>query len=110
MIENNEVIEINQPIIHFEKTQLQNEYDLSLQELRIVETELLQAQQSSFNSSEDKALLARLKGKIKLAKERTTYQKFLLDKTEVLAATNGIAVIKDKSLIIGKPFQIGGQY
>ena len=107
LIENNEVIEINQPIIHFEKTQLQNEYDLSLQELRIVETELLQAQQSSFNSSEDKALLARLKGKIKLAKERTTYQKFLLDKTEVLAATNGIAVIKDKSLIIGKPFQIG---
>jgi hypothetical protein len=78
-----------------------------MQEQRIIETELLQAQQSSFNSSEDKAMLARLQGRIKLAKEKTIYQKLLLDKTTVFAPSNGIAVIKDKSLIIGKPFQIG---
>ncbi len=107
LIENNEEITINQSIILFEKTQLQNDYELSMQEQRIIETELLQAQQSSFNSSEDKAMLARLQGRIKLAKEKTIYQKLLLDKTTVFAPSNGIAVIKDKSLIIGKPFQIG---
>ena len=107
LIENNEEITINQSIILFEKTQLQNDYELSMQEQRIIETELLQAQQSSFNSSEDKAMLARLQGRIKLAKEKTIYQKLLLDKTTEFAPSNGIAVIKDKSLIIGKPFQIG---
>ena len=107
LIENNEAIEINQPIIQLEKTQLQNDYELSIQELRIIETELLQAQQSSFNSSEDKAMLARLQGQIKLAKEKTIYQKILLDKTLVVSITNGVAILKDKSLIIGKPFQIG---
>ena len=106
-IENNEAIEINQPIIQLDKTELQNDYELSIQELRIIETELLQAQQSSFNSSEDKALLARLQGQIKLAKEKTLYQKILLDKTLVVSPANGIAILKDKSLIIGKPFQIG---
>ena len=101
IIENNDVIEINQPIIQLEKTQLQNDYELSIQELRIIETELLQAQQSSFNSSEDKAMLARLQGQIKLAKEKTLYQKILLDKTLVVSPTNGVAILKDKSLIIG---------
>ena len=44
---------------------------------------------------------------IKLAKEKTLYQKILLDKTLVTSPANGIAILKDKSLIIGKPFQIG---
>ena len=107
LVENNDVINDQQRIISFEKTQLQNSYDLSLQELAVIETELLQAQQSSFQSKQDKALLAQLQRKIQIAQEKVNYQKYLLDESNVLSPTSGVAVIKDKSLIVGKPFKVG---
>ena len=107
LVENNDVINDQQRIISFEKTQLQNSYDLSLQELAVIETELLQAQQSSFQSKQDKALLAQLQRKIQIAQEKVNYQKYQLDESNVLSPTSGVAVIKDKSLIVGKPFKVG---
>ena len=107
LVENNDEVKFQQPIISFEKTQLQNGYDLALQELAVIETELLQAQQSSFQSKQDKALLAQLQRKIQIAQEKANYQQLLLEKSNILSPTEGIAVIKDKSLIVGKPFKVG---
>tara|TARA_B100000674_G_scaffold487982_1_gene499335 strand:- start:954 stop:2288 length:1335 start_codon:yes stop_codon:yes gene_type:complete len=107
LVENNDEVDFQQPIISFEKTQLQSSYNLALQELAVIETELLQAQQSSFQSKQDKALLAQLKRKIQIAQEKADYQKLLLDESNVLSPTAGVAVIKDKSLISGKPFKVG---
>ena len=70
LVENNDEVKFQQPIISFEKTQLQNSYDLALQELAVIETELLQAQQSSFQSKQDKALLAQLQRKFKSPKKK----------------------------------------
>lgn len=107
LVENNDVIKFQQPIVSFEKTQLQNSYDLALLELAVIETELLQAQQSSFQSKQDKALLAQLQKKIQIAQKKVNYQKLLLDESNILSPTSGVAVIKDKSLILGKPFKVG---
>ena len=107
LVENNDEVKFQQPIISFEKTQLQNSYDLALQELAVIETELLQAQQSSFQSKQDKALLAQLQRKIQIAQEKVNYQQLLLEKSNILSPTSGVAVIKDKSLIVGKPFKVG---
>ena len=107
LVENNDVIKFQQPIVSFEKTQLQNSYDLALLELAVIETELLQAQQSSFQSKQDKALLAQLQKKIQIAQEKVNYQKLLLNESNILSPTSGVAVIKDKSLILGKPFKVG---
>ena len=82
--ENNDEVKFQQPIISFEKTQLQNSYDLALQELAVIETELLQAQQSSFQSKQDKALLAQLQRKIQIAQEKVNYQQLLLEKSNIL--------------------------
>jgi multidrug efflux pump subunit AcrA (membrane-fusion protein) len=107
LVENNDVIEFQQPIVSFEKTQLKNSYDLALLELAVIETELLQAQQSSFQSKQDKALLAQLQKKIQIAQEKVNYQQLLLDESNILSPTSGVAVIKDRSLILGKPFKVG---
>ena len=107
LIENNDDISKQQPLLVFDPTQFQNSYDVALQELRVVETEILQARQSSFQSKNDKALVAQLQSKIALAQEKLSYQKLLLDKTKLSSPSAGVAVVQDKSLIIGKPFQIG---
>ena len=78
-VENNDEVNLETPLLEFEKTQLQNDYDLAFQELKVIETELLQARQSSFQSKEDKALVSQLESKIKLAQETLNYQKILLD-------------------------------
>ena len=75
--------------------------------IQYFETELLQAQQSSFQSKQDKALLAQLQRKIQIAQEKVNYQQLLLEKSNILSPTAGVAVIKDKSLIVGKPFKVG---
>ena len=106
-VNNNDEVNLNTPLISFEKTQLQNDYDLSLQELRVIETELLQAQQSSFQSKADKALVSQLETKIQLAQENTNYKKILLERSTIISPAQGIAVIKNKSLILGKPYDIG---
>ncbi len=106
-VENNDEVSLNIPLISFEKTQLQNDYDLAEQELRVIETELLQAQQSSFQSKADKALLNQLETKIKLAQENVNYKKILLERSTISSPAQGIAVVKNKSLLLGKPFNIG---
>ena len=106
-VENNDEVSLNIPLISFEKTQLQNDYDLAEQELRVIETELLQAQQSSFQSKADKALVSQLETKIKLAQENVNYTKILLERSTISSPAKGIAVVKNKSLLLGKPFNIG---
>ena len=61
----------------------------------------------SFQSKQDKALLAQLQRKIQIAQEKVNYQQLLLEKSNILSPTSGVAVIKDKSLIVGKPFKVG---
>ncbi len=50
LVDNNDKVLQQTPLVNFEKTQLQNSFDLAQQELKVIQTELLQAQQSSFNS------------------------------------------------------------
>ena len=106
-VENNDEVNLKTPLLEFEKTQLQNDYDLAFQELKVIETELLQAKQSSFQSKEDKAMVSQLQSKIKLVEQTLSYQKYLLDESTINSPADGIAVIKDKSLLIGKPFKVG---
>ena len=106
-VENNDEVNLETPLLEFEKTQLQNDYDLAFQELQVIETELLQARQSSFQSKEDKALVSQLESKIKLAQETLNYQKILLDRSTIYSPAEGVAVLQDKSLLIGKPYNIG---
>ena len=106
-IQNNDNVDIGTTLISFEKTDLQNDYDLAFQELKVIETELLQAKQSSFQSKEDKAMVSQLQSKIKLVEQTLSYQKYLLDESTINSPSDGIAVIKDKSLLIGKPFKVG---
>ena len=107
LVDNNDKVLQQTPLVNFEKTQLQNSFDLAQQELKVIQTELLQAQQSSFNSKEDKALVSLLQSKIILTQETVNYQKLLLDKATILSPNDGTIVIKDKQLLIGRPFQIG---
>ena len=104
-IQNNDDVDIGTTLLSFEKTDLQNDYDLAFQELKVIETELLQAKQSSFQSKEDKAMVSQLQSKIKLVEQTLSYQKYLLDESTINSPADGIAVIKDKSLLIGKPFK-----
>jgi len=73
----------------------------------VIETELLQARQSSFQSKADKALVSQLETKIKLAQENANYKKILLERSPISSPAQGIAVVKNKSLLLGKPFNIG---
>ena len=82
LVENNDEVKFQQPIISFEKTQLQNSYDLALQELAVIETELLQAQQSSFQSKQDKALLAQLQRKIQISARKSKLSTITIRKVE----------------------------
>ena len=107
LVDNNDKVSKQTPLVNFEKTQLQNSFDLAQQELKVIQTELLQAQQSSFNSKEDKALVSLLQSKIILTQETVNYQKLLLDKATILSPNDGTIVIKDKQLLIGRPFQVG---
>ena len=68
-VQNNDDVDIGTTLISFEKTDLQNNYDLAFQELKVIETELLQAKQSSFQSKEDKAMVSQLQSKIKLVEQ-----------------------------------------
>ena len=107
LVDNNDEVSKHTPLVNFEKTQLQNNFDLAQQELKVIQTELLQAQQSSFNSKEDKALVSLLQSKIILTQETVNYQKLLLDKATLLSPNDGTVVIKDKQALMGRPFQIG---
>ena len=49
-----------------------------IRDIEIIETELLQAKQSSFQSKEDKAMVSQLQSKIKLVEQTLSYQKYLL--------------------------------
>ena len=51
--------------------------------------------------------MSQLESKIKLAQETLNYQKILLDRSTIYSPAEGVAVLQDKSLLIGKPYNIG---
>ena len=51
-------------------------------------------------------MVSQLQSKIKLVEQTLSYQKYLLDESTINSPADGIAVIKDKSLLIGKPFKV----
>jgi hypothetical protein len=106
-VENNDQIEIDQPLVEFETAELNSQYQLSLGSLNIAKAELLRAKQSSFASSQEKAKIKELEAQVSYQEEDLAYQKALLARAIIKSPSSGIAIIGQKSQIIGQPFSVG---
>ena len=51
--------------------------------------------------------MSKLERKIKISQETHNKKKILLDRTTIYSPAEGVAVLQDKSLLIGKPYNIG---
>ena len=106
-VDNNDQVNKNDELVIFETAELNSQYQLSLASLNIAQTELLRVKQSSFSSSQEKAKIKELEAQVQYQKQEVNYQKALLDQAIIQAPTSGIAIVGEKSAILGQPFSVG---
>ncbi|WP_135078983.1 HlyD family efflux transporter periplasmic adaptor subunit [Terasakiella sp. SH-1] len=86
---------------------LQNKVKIAKQALQTAETELEQIIQQSFFDPRVKAQQTSIKGRIAEHKTEIHHLEDVLNRTKVFATQNGVAVLGDPSLLIGRPVSIG---
>lgn len=106
-IKANDFVEENQLIVKIKDTDLKNSYELAKRKLDTVNAELHTMQQASFYDIEKKSQLKKLETEVELKQTELNYSKEQLDKTNIYAKENGIAIINNPNEWQGKPVVTG---
>jgi hypothetical protein len=103
----NQAVTAGTALFSLNDTEERNRYLISRETLAVAEAELLSAEQKAFHSRESKAEVALLRAKVREHQAEVNYLKDALERMQVRAERDGIAVFTDPNDWIGKPVSVG---
>ena len=103
----NALVRAGAKLVSLDRTQLQTQHDVAAKALEIARAEYNVTSQQAMNDLQAKAKLALLAGKVEQRAAELAYAKGLLDRSEVTAPIDGVAVFGNAAEWIGKPVTIG---
>lgn len=103
----NETVKPGQPLFDFEDATLLTRREVAKQGLATTEAEYRQQAQQALSDAKAKGQLATLLGRIEERKSEFSYAENLVNRSQVLATKEGIAIFDDVNDWIGKPVQTG---
>lgn len=106
-VDPNQTVKAGQVLFRFEDTVLRKDFEVAERNLAVAKAEHLRAMQAAFADDKNKAEMALLKAKAELAEAEQHYARDVLDKVEVPAPGDGVAVFRDVADWLGKPVKTG---
>ncbi|HBI83267.1 HlyD family efflux transporter periplasmic adaptor subunit [Orrella sp. NBD-18] len=103
----NQQVREGQPLFKLDLTTLTSRLQVAQQEMQIASTEYRQSSLQSLTDPKSRSLLNPQEGKASEKQIEADYLKKLLDKAQIIAPRNGIALFDDPSAWIGKPVAAG---
>jgi len=94
-------------ILSLDKTELSNDYAVSLQKLETAIQKLEKTEREAFQDTTKNAEISILKQEIKLADLEVNYAENRLSLADIKAPNDGVVLFSDKNDLIGKPVQAG---
>jgi len=106
-VEPNQSVKPGVVLLEYEKSALQNEYEVSERLLQAAQAKLYKTQQQAFNNKELKSQLALLKNQIEQRRLELAFARDQLQRATLKADHSGIVILDDRQALIGKPVQVG---
>jgi len=103
----NQPVHAGQALVSLERTQLQTRYAVTQKALDMAREEYSDTSQQAMSDDKAKARLAMLSSKVDQEQAELAYDRDMLDRAEITAPSDGIAVFDDSSEWIGKPVALG---
>ncbi len=94
-------------LFRLDDTVIRSRYEIALRALEVARAEHRRVSRRAFSDSDSKAQISILEKRVELRRTEADYQKSLLDRTVVHAASAGVAVFADRNDWIGKPVRVG---
>ncbi len=106
-VEPNEAVDDGDLLFSLDKTELQNAYNLALQELRTAREKFSKTERQVFSDASRKSDIYVLREQIKLKQLEADYAKERLGLADIQANENGVILFSDKNDLLGKPVRVG---
>ncbi|MDB5599541.1 MAG: hypothetical protein JWN71_1585 [Xanthobacteraceae bacterium] len=106
-VQPNDTVKQGQLLLALDPRTIENKVDVARKALQVAEAEYRQAAQSAVFDDKSRALLAVLKGRMDQRRADVDYTQSLLDRINVTASRDGIALFSDPNDWIGRPVTIG---
>jgi multidrug resistance efflux pump len=103
----NEPVHAGQPVVSLDRTQLATRYAVTQKALDMAKEEYADTAQAAMSDEKSKGKLAILASKVDQQQAELAYDKDQLDRAEVTAPADGIAVFDDSNEWAGKPVALG---
>ncbi|RLA03936.1 MAG: hypothetical protein DRQ45_01905 [Gammaproteobacteria bacterium] len=106
-IEPNSIVKKGDSLFSLDDTTISNQHTVALKAAEVAQAEYLLAAQKAFSDEESKSELALLRSRIGLREAEVQYTSELLDKVDIHATRDGIAIYTAASDWLGKPVITG---
>lgn len=106
-VEPNQVIKEGDLLFGLDETEIKNQYNIALKSLAVARAEFRKATQKAFTDAESRAQAAILKAQVSLRETEVSYAAELLERINIKADTDGIAIFEDPNQWIGRPVVVG---
>lgn len=103
----NQRVTEGQPLFRLDLTSLSSKLQIAQQEIQIATVELRQSTLQSFSDQKSRRLIAPQEGKAAERRLEAAYLKELLEKAQIKAPRDGIALFDDPSEWVGRPVMAG---
>ncbi len=103
----NTPVRTGQLLLSLDKTELQTRYSVAKKAMEMANEEYADTSQEAFSDQKAKSRLAILESKVEQQKAELDYDQELLDRADVTAPADGIAVFDDSNEWTGKPVTLG---
>ena len=107
VVDPNQSVAEGDVLFSLDKTQLENEYNIALQELQTASKNLSNTQRLVFSDKTKTSEINVLKEEIKLKRLDVEYAKQRLDLADIKADRSGVILFADKNELLGKPVKAG---
>jgi hypothetical protein len=100
-------VKAGQVLVKLERRQLEAEFRVSAKSYEVASTQYRQITQEAITDPRAREKLGELRGKLDEARSDYEFRKARLDRSDLIAPSDGIAVFNDPAEWIGKPVEIG---
>lgn len=103
----NAPVKTGQPLVRLERRQLEAEFKVSAKSYEVASTLYRQASQEAISDPRAREKLGELRGKLEEGRTDYEFRRARLERSDIAAPADGIAVFNDPAEWIGRPVEIG---
>jgi hypothetical protein len=107
LVEPNAQVKAGQPLVRFDLTELNGRLDVARQTYEIAAAELRQAQQQAIANLQVQTAIPVLRARLEQRRAEIAYVESLMQRANIVAQEDGIAVFPDATAWQGRPVKIG---